>query len=148
MKNNYYDSIVMFEKLHRMFLDVLKYELNKLGLKDINNVQALIVYKIGKQKLSVGELTSYGCYLGSNISYNLRKIVENGYVVQAPSKHDRRSSEVQLTEKGMKMYETLGVYFEKHSNKINKNNLNEEDITNLIDTLKNFEEYLDKAEHR
>ncbi len=147
MENNYYNSIVMVEKLHRLFLEVVKCELHKLDIRDINNVQSLVLYNIGERKLSIGDLTAYGYYLGSNVSYNLRKLVENGYVLQVPSPNDRRSSNVSLTEKGLEIYGILGVLFDNHLNNLYEIDVTEEMISNLIETLKGIEKYLNKVEY-
>lgn len=144
MKYNYYRSIFMVEKLHRLFLESVKYELNKNRIKDITNVEALILYNIGERKLSVGDLTTYGCYLGSNVTYNLRKLVENGYVYQCPRVNDRRSSEIKLTEKGLNLYDHLEKFFENHATKLQENNISEQMIITLVDTLKNIEKYINK----
>ncbi len=96
----YYESIVLIERLHRQFLDVIKVELERAGILDINNVQSMILHNIGDDDLTVGELTVRGYYLGSNVSYNVKKMVENGYLVQERSIHDKRSVRVKLSDKG------------------------------------------------
>ena len=100
MNNNYLEMISLVERLHRHFLEVVKLELEGLGIHDINNVQGMMLFNIGDAEMTVGELTLRGCYLGSNVSYNVKKMVENGYLVQERSVHDRRSIHVRLTEKG------------------------------------------------
>ena len=57
-------------------------ELDRTGIADINNIQALILSNIGKEELTVGELTNRGYYLGSDVSYIVKKMVENGYLEQ------------------------------------------------------------------
>src|SRR3546814_5884749 len=89
--NEYLSSINLIERLHRQFLEVVKGELDRLGVQDINNVQALILYNIADDELTVGELTNRGYYLGSNVSYNVKKMVENDDLIQERSTHDRRS---------------------------------------------------------
>ena len=81
MKDSYLEAIKLIERLHRQFLEVVKTELDRNGIEDINNVQALILFNIGSDELTVGELTNRGYYLGSNVSYNVRKMVENGYLI-------------------------------------------------------------------
>src|SRR3546814_15509031 len=104
----YYQSIVLIERRHRHFLELVKAELERRGIQDINNVQSLILYNIGTDELTVGELTARGYYLGSNVSYNVKKMVENGYLVQERSLHDRRSVRVRLSDKGLELREKLG----------------------------------------
>ena len=99
MKAAYLEAVALVERLHRHFLEVVKVEMDRLGVRDINNVQALILYNIGNEELTVGELTQRGYYLGSNVSYNLKKLVESGYIHHERSDVDRRSVHVSLTEK-------------------------------------------------
>src|SRR3982750_1919839 len=91
MTEGYLAVISLIERLHRHFLDVVKLELDGSDSRDINNVQALMLFNIGDAEMTVGELTLRGCYLGSNVSYNVKKMVENGYLIQERSQHDRRS---------------------------------------------------------
>src|SRR6266851_762430 len=114
MKAAYLDVIALIERLHRQFLEVVKLELDTQGVHDINNVQAMILFNIGDLEMTVGELTLRGCYLGSNVSYNVKKMVENDYLVQERSAHDRRSVRVRLSEKGKKLRDQLSVMHRRH----------------------------------
>src|SRR6201981_3031905 len=98
--NAYFKVISLVERLHRQFLELVKLELEGFGIHDINNVQGMMLFSIGDAEMTVGELTLRGCYLGSNVSYNVKKMVENGYLVQERSLHDRRSIALKLTDKG------------------------------------------------
>jgi len=91
VRHPYYEAVLLIERAHRHFLEVVKSDLDRLGIQDINNVQALILYNVGTDEMTVGELTVRGYYLGSNVSYNVKKMVENGYLLQERSPHDRRS---------------------------------------------------------
>lgn len=114
MSSPYYEAITLIERLHRQFLDVLKLELERAGILDINNVQSLILHNIGTDELTVGELTVRGYYLGSNVSYNVKKMVENDYLIQERSIHDKRSVRVKLSEKGRKLNEGVTRLYKKH----------------------------------
>ncbi len=118
MSSPYYDSINLIERLHRQFLDVLKVELERANIFDINNVQSMILHNISKDELTVGELTVRGFYLGSNVSYNVKKMVENGYLVQERSIHDRRSVRIKLSDKGRKLDDAIGRLYKKHEERI------------------------------
>ena len=76
----YMDTLSMVERLHRLLLDVIKDEFERLGLLDINAVQALLLFNIGEHEVTAGELKSRGYYQGSNVSYNLKKLVDAGYM--------------------------------------------------------------------
>ena len=115
MNNKYLEAISLVERLHRHFLEVVKLELEGLGIHDINNVQGMMLFNIGDAEMTVGELTLRGCYLGSNVSYNVKKMVENGYLAQHRSPHDRRSIHVKLTEKGIELRDRLTVMHRRHA---------------------------------
>src|SRR5271155_3784765 len=113
--NAYFKVISLVERLHRQFLEVVKLELEGLGIHDINNVQGMMLFNIGEAEMTVGELTLRGCYLGSNVSYNVEKMVENGYLAQQRSLHDRRSIHVRLTEKGIRLRDSLTAMHQRHA---------------------------------
>ena len=101
LKEIYTESILLIERLHRRFLDVVNTELERWKVDDINNVQTLILYNISGEQLTIGELTNRGYYLGSNVSYNVKKLVENGYLLQEQAPHDKRSTRIRLSDKGL-----------------------------------------------
>ena len=103
LKGRYLVSLKLVERLHRLLLDVIKDEFERLGRADVNSVQALLLYNIGDAELTAGELTSRGYYVGSNVSYNLKKLVDSGYINHQRSTTDRRSVRVRLTEKGQEV---------------------------------------------
>jgi DNA-binding MarR family transcriptional regulator len=113
LKELYLSTVRLLERLHRQFLELVEVELDRLKVEDINNVQSLILFHIGDDNLTVGELLTRGYYLGSNVSYNVRKLVETGYLVQERSVHDRRSSRVFLSEKGLTLFRQLNEMFDE-----------------------------------
>lgn len=137
----YYEAIQLIERLHRYFLDVLKVELDKRHIQDINNVQAMILYNIGNDELTIGELTVRGCYLGSNVSYNVKKMVENGYLDQRQSVHDKRSFRVKLSEKGQELKLMIGELLIKHENNLAESDLDATDLKELNSSLKILERF-------
>lgn len=137
----YYESIQLIERLHRYFLDVVKTELDRKGIQDINNVQAMILHNIGTDEMTVGELTLRGYYLGSNVSYNVKKMTENGYIVQERSVHDKRSIRVKLTEKGKDLHKALNDMFKRHETKLLDVKLENADLVDLNHTMKQLERF-------
>lgn len=140
----YFEAIQFVERLHRRFLDVLKVELDRKGVQDINNVQAMILYNIGDEDMTVGELTIRGYYLGSNVSYNVKKMVENEYLEQERSVHDKRSTRVKLTEKGREVRKIIDDMFERHSDKFGETDLNEDGFKDLNKHLKLLERFWER----
>ena len=126
MKESYFETIRLIERLHRQFLEVIKVELDRTGVVDINNIQALIMSNIGKEELTVGELTNRGYDLGSNVSYNVKKMVENGYLEQERSPHDRRSVRVRVSDKGLEVCDLIAGLHERHTTQLADSTLAEE----------------------
>ena len=120
MTEEYMAVISLVERLHRHFLNVVKLELECSDIRDTNNVQAIMLFNLGDAEMTVGELTLRGCYLGSNVSYNLKKLVENGYVEQARSSHDRRSAHVRLTQKGRALRDRLAAMHRRHAESLQR----------------------------
>jgi len=115
MTEEYLTVISLIGRLQRQFLEIVKLELDGADIRDINNVQAVMLFNLGDAEMTVGELTLRGCYLGSNVSYNLKKMVENCYVEQARSPHDRRSVHVRLTPKGRVLRDRLVAMHRRHA---------------------------------
>ena len=113
LKGRYLVSLKLIERLHRLLLDVIKDEFERLGRSDVNSVQALLLYNIGDAELTAGELTSRGYYLGSNVSYNLKKLVESGYINHQPSSTDRPSVRVCLTDKGREVCDVVSALYQR-----------------------------------
>jgi DNA-binding MarR family transcriptional regulator len=145
MTNNYLEVISLVERLHRHFLEVVKLELDGIGIRDINNVQGLMLFNIGDAEMTVGELTLRGCYLGSNVSYNVKKMVENGYLEQERSVHDRRSIHVRLTDKGRGLCERLNGMHHRHIEMLGQTPITEPDMQTVITTLRRLERFWVRA---
>lgn len=141
VKDQYLVSIRLIERLHRRFLDVIKAELDRLGIEDINNVQTLILFNINEDQLTVGELTVRGYYLGSNVSYNVKKLVENDYLIQERSSHDRRMTRVRLSPKGLDLTAKIGELYQRNSEELGAKFLNEEQLRQANQVLMGLERY-------
>jgi DNA-binding MarR family transcriptional regulator len=100
VKHRYVEALTLIERLHRRLLDVIKDEFERQGDPEVNAVQALLLFNIGDAELTAGELKTRGHYQGSNVSYNLKKLVEAGYVNHERSTSDKRSVRVRLTPLG------------------------------------------------
>ena len=135
MNQDYLDTISAIERLHRRCLEVIKAELDRSGVRDINNIQSLILFNIGEEELTVGELTLRGCYHGSNVSYNLKKLVDFGYVSHRRSAHDRRSYRVKLTDKGIKIRSLLQDMFSRHADSLSGFNMDSDVFSQANDVL-------------
>jgi DNA-binding MarR family transcriptional regulator len=118
LKPRYLEAVSRVERLHRRLLDVIKDEFDRMGWDDINPVQALLMFNIGDSELTAGELRSRGYYLGSNVSYNLKKLVDSGYIHQERSRTDRRSVRLHLTPKGEEVAEVIDELYDRHMKSI------------------------------
>src|SRR5450755_70108 len=111
----YLEALTLVERLHRRLLDVIKDEFDRRGRSDVNSVQALLLFNIGDKELTAGELRTRGYYLGSNVSYNVKKLVEMGYLHHARSRVDRRAVRISLTDKGREVHQIVVSLYEKHA---------------------------------
>ncbi|MDR0406774.1 MAG: MarR family winged helix-turn-helix transcriptional regulator [Holosporales bacterium] len=141
MKDLYLDTVSSIERLHRLFLEVVKNELDRQGIHDMNNVQALILYNLGKSQLTVSELTNRGYYLGSNASYNLRKMIQNGYIDQEVSVHDRRAIVVKLSARGLDFYKKFDAAMNRQVTIFIEKNIPLADLQNATNLLRQMEAF-------
>lgn len=138
----YLETLSMIERLHRLLLDVIKDEFERLGIIDINAVQALLIFNIGDNEVTAGELKSRGYYQGSNVSYNLKKLVEAGYMHHQKCNIDRRAVRVRLTDKGRAIQRTVSELFDRHSQAMEEVTvLGDYRITDLNDALRRLERF-------
>ena len=141
MSRNYLDIISLTERLHRQVLELVKLELDRLGVHDINSVQAMMLFHVGDFEMTVGELTLRGCYLGTNVSYNLKKMVEIGYLAQERSMHDRRSIHVKLTKKGREICRQLDEMYRKHIEMLGQAGITDAELTRVATLLGRLERF-------
>jgi DNA-binding MarR family transcriptional regulator len=139
--HSYLEVISLVERLHRHFLEVVKLEFDGLGIHDINNVQGMMLFNIGDAEMTIGELTLRGCYLGSNVSYNLKKMVENGYLAHERSVYDRRSIHVRLTDKGRILRDRLSDMHRRHIEMLGETRITDSDLQGVVTTLRRLERF-------
>ena len=147
MKDAYLEMISLVERLHRQCLEVVKADLDRRGIRDLNNVQALILFNIGEEEFSVGELTQRGYYLGSNVSYNVKKMVENGYLIQERSPHDRRSFHVRAAEKGVEIFRNLSALFDEHASRLGESHFDKDGLQAVNATLNRLQQFWSMPQH-
>ncbi len=142
IKPVYLESLTLVERLHRRLLDVIKDEFDRESRGDVNAVQALLLYNIGDSELSAGELRSRGYYLGSNVSYNLKKLVDQGFILHQRSRTDRRSVKVSLTQKGKVVADIVDGLYNRHLKSIEKvGGISSEEFVRMNTSLQRLERF-------
>jgi DNA-binding MarR family transcriptional regulator len=139
------DLFVLAERLHRQYLECIQLELDVLNIRDINNVRALMLLNIGDEEMAVSELLWRGCYLGSNVSYNLKKLVETGYVVQERSSHDRRVIMVRNSPKGMALRDILSAMNGRQMIALRESGFDTTSVTACRQTLRSLQRIWGRA---
>jgi len=139
VKKEYLELTRLIERMHRRFLDVLRAELNRLGIKDINGVQALLLANIGGEEIVIRDLVERGYYQGSNVSYNIKKLAEMGYLEQERSAHDRRSVSIRLTEKAMNVVERVRELEESIAGRLGEQAMSNDEIDSVCQGLRKVE---------
>ncbi|WP_090188312.1 winged helix DNA-binding protein [Loktanella salsilacus] len=138
----YLDSLLLVERLHRLLLDVIKDEFERMGVLEINPVQALLLFNVGENEVTAGELKSRGYYQGSNVSYNLKKLVDNGYLHHERSEIDRRSVRVRLTQKGREIRQIVSTLFATHAEGLlSRGVVDQQGIEDITGSLRRVERY-------
>lgn len=139
---SYLEGLTLVERLHRLLLDVIKDEFERVGVQEINAVQALLMFNVGNNEVTAGELKSRGYYQGSNVSYNLKKLVDSGYMHHERSEIDRRSVRVRLTQKGRDIRLIVAKLFATHSEGlIGRGVLDQAGMDDITSSLRRVERY-------
>ncbi len=142
IRSLYMESLQLVERLHRRLLDVIKDEFDRNGRSDINAIQALLLFNIGNAELTAGELRSRGYYLGSNVSYNLKKLVDLGFINHQRSRIDRRSVRVSLTPKGQEVAEVVAGLYERHVGSIEQvGGINQDEFKQMNRALQRLDRF-------
>ena len=139
MNREYLELTRLIERLHRRFIDVLKTELNRIGVKNINGIQALLLTNIGEEEIVIRDLVERGYYLGSNVSYNIKKLTDLGYLDQERSAHDRRSVTLRLTEKALEVVHRMRDLQSNNADAFSKRGAGPEDMEEACETLRTLE---------
>ena len=142
IRPQYLEALTLVERLHRRLLDVIKDEFDRRGRSDINSVQALLLYNIGDKELTAGELRTRGYYLGSNVSYNLKKLVEMAFLDHQRSRVDRRSVRIKLTDKGREVRDIVDMLYQKHVGTVTQvGGINSDEFATLNKSLQRLERF-------
>jgi len=139
MGQSYFEIIRLIERLHRHFLDVLRTELRRKGIEDINAVQALLLYNIGENDVVIRDLKDRGYYQGSNVSYNIKGLTEYGYLTQERSPHDRRSVRLKLTDKGLNLTSIVRTLQDDLSQAMGSDEESKAALDNAVSTMLKLE---------
>lgn len=138
----YLDTLSLIERLHRLLLDVVKDEFERAGRIDINSVQAILLFNIGAEEVTAGDLKTRGYYQGSNVSYNLRKLVDLGYLHHERCTVDRRSVRIRLTDRGKEVSTFVGAIFERHVKQFDERGLiGPESLRQLTGEMRALEQF-------
>ena len=139
---SYLETLALVERLHRLLLDVIKDEFERVGMLDLNAVQALLLFNVGDNEVTAGELKSRGYYQGSNVSYNLKKLVEKGYMHHQRCEIDRRSVRVRLTPRGREVRDVVARLFARHAEGLEaKGVVGFDRLDEITATLRRMERY-------
>ena len=141
VKPHYLEALSPIERLHRRLLDVIKDEFDQSGRSEVNSVQALLIHNIGESEVTAGELRKRGYYLGTNVSYNLKKLVEAGYIRHERSQVDRRSVHISLTEMGHEVAQIVNGFYDRHVSMQEVGDIASDEFRELNRSLKKLERF-------
>lgn len=139
MTRDYLELVQLIERLHRLFLDVLRTEIKRMGIRDLNGVQALLLANIGDEEIVIRDLIDRGYYQGSNVSYNVKKLTDMGYLEQERAEHDKRSVSIRLTDKARDVVNRIHLLEERNAGALNVPDSNGADLEQVCRTLQRLE---------
>lgn len=121
---------------------MIKDEFERVGVLEISAVQAMLLFNIGDNEVTAGELKSSGYYQGSNVSYNLKKLVEMGYMHHQRCEIDRRSISVKLADQRRQVRSVVTELFEHQADGLqSRGALGHEGLEAITSSLKRVERY-------
>jgi DNA-binding MarR family transcriptional regulator len=141
MIGRYLEVISLIERVHRSYLGLIAAELDQIGSKDINSVQALILLNIGSIKIAINEVRTRGNYLGSNMSYIIKNLLGNGYLLHERSPHDRRVVVIWLSDKGRALCDRLTEVHDRHVGSMLSEPGCHPDLDRTVWTLRQIEQF-------
>mgnify|MGYP006277020703 CR=1 FL=1 len=139
--DTYLDLVKAIERMHRQSLDTVKIALETSQHRDMTPVQAMMLVNLGGEALSVGELGRRGAYVGSNISYNVKRMVENGYIVTERSELDRRTTVIRETEKGREVADLIRAELDRQRATLETQGVDADALASALRTLGRVEGY-------
>ena len=141
MKNECIEFAMLSEKVYRTFLELIKHELDVAGISDINPIQASVLLNIDENTITMSEVISRGYYMGSNASYNLKKMINNGYINQMQSEYDKRTSFLKLTNKGKDLLSKLKDKITEHAISLDGKMKDKMTLSKMNGFLRNVDNY-------
>lgn len=125
------------EMLHHRFLDVISAELGRRD-KALSSVQALILCHASETPISLGQLQALGQYEGTNLTYNISKLAEGGYVKLSRPQWDKRSSLIELTEEGRQVAQVILCALDIHADSLAGIGISAQELLLLTRALKDI----------
>ncbi|MBF0248886.1 MAG: MarR family transcriptional regulator [Alphaproteobacteria bacterium] len=110
-----------------------------MGVGELNAVQALLLSNVGEERIAIRDLVERGYYQGSNVSYNIKKLTELGFLEQERSSHDRRSVMVGLTPKAMTIVERVRDLESEHAAALERAGLDASTLQSAARALQGLE---------
>jgi DNA-binding MarR family transcriptional regulator len=139
LTKEYLEVTSLIERMHRRYLDVIRTELNRMKIRDINSVQAMLLANIGQEEIVIRDLIERGYYQGSNVSYNIKKLAELGYLEQERTAHDKRSVSITLTEKAMQVVKAIRDLEGRLATELSGQDMDAENLAKVSITLRRLE---------
>ena len=141
--NKYIEAIHLCEKITQDFEELSQNILYSSGIEDLNATQAILLYKISlyKGNISPKEIGSKRYYNGTNVTYNLNKLKNKGYLEEKKSDIDKRKKNINITKKSDKIISLFDSHFNKQFDFLNKNmdfKLFLSELSNLDSSLNNY----------
>jgi DNA-binding MarR family transcriptional regulator len=135
----YCELTSILDRLHRRYLDVVRLELEGIGVRDVNPAQALLLTMVGEGDVPLRDIMQRGGYTASTATYMIKKLVEYGYLEQARAAHDRRTMRLRLTRTGKRIADHLMLLNSRHADYVGAEDGLEAEIADTTRTLRRLD---------
>lgn len=134
-KNKHFAQMLQsVEILHRRFPDVTAKEHNRRD-NALSAEQALILCHASERPISLWQLQALGQFEGTNLTYNIAKLTEGGYVKLSRPQWDKRSSLIELTEQGRQVSQVILCTLDIHADSLSGIGITTQELTLLTRAL-------------
>ncbi len=151
MKSTLIKANDVFSRISSVFMEIIRLEIERIGVYNLTAAQYIILQHLGNDRIPVGDLSLRSSYFGTNISYNVRKMVENEYIIQEKSQHDQRTHYVSISPKSKELIAKIDQALDEHGDLLHKYGIDRkyfEEILSSIGKVDDFWTYTLSSRYR
>lgn len=99
-QNDWTDVVIAMDRTMRVFADFVRPILSSIGVGGLSTSNLIFLMQIGSKEARVNDIVRRGRYIGSNASYALKALQEQGLIDRRQDPGDRRNAVIRWTAHG------------------------------------------------